>query len=52
MGCLEAIMAEYPTCGSIYEELKTLHYELAPEIEGGIPKGLPQDLIMTQGIYS
>ena len=49
IGCLEAVRTECPSCASPCEELRALNYELAPEIEGRIPEGFPQDLMMTHG---
>jgi hypothetical protein len=48
MACLQSISSEVPACASLCEELKTINYELPPEIEHGIPPGLPADPIMTQ----
>jgi len=48
IGCLHSITAEIPKCASLCEELKTINYELPPEIEHGIPPELPDDLIMAQ----
>jgi hypothetical protein len=49
MGCLETIRTQFPSCASPCEELRALNYELAPEIEGGIPEGLPENLMMAHG---
>jgi hypothetical protein len=48
IGCLQSITAGMPKCVSLCEELKTINYELPPEIEHGIPPELPDDLIMAQ----
>ena len=47
--CLEAVASEFSGCAAVCAELRALDYELPPEIEGAIPKGLPDDLIMTHG---
>ena len=47
--CLEVVASEFQGCAAVCAELRTLDYELPPEIEGAIPKGLPDDLIMTHG---
>ena len=48
VACLHSITAEIPSCASLCEELKTINYELPPEIAHGIPAELPDDLIMAQ----
>jgi hypothetical protein len=48
MVCLKSISSEVPACASLCEELKTIDYELPPEIEHGIPRESPFDPIMTQ----
>ena len=48
-GWLEAVASEFSGCAAVCAELRALDYELPPEIEGAIPKGLPDDLIMTHG---
>jgi hypothetical protein len=48
IACLHAITAEIPSCASLCEELKTVNYELPPEIEHGIPGELPGDPIVAQ----
>jgi hypothetical protein len=49
MACLETIANEVPSCADMCEDLKAIDYELPPEIEQGIPQGLPVDPIMTHG---
>jgi hypothetical protein len=48
MACLKAIVAEFPNCVSVCEELQAINYELRPEIEGLLPENLPKDLIMSR----
>jgi hypothetical protein len=48
MACLKSISSEVPGCASVCEELRTINYDLPPEIEHGLPAELPVDQIMTQ----
>jgi hypothetical protein len=48
-GRLEKIANEDPSCADLCDELKAVNYELPPEIEQGIPQGLPVDFIITHG---
>jgi hypothetical protein len=46
VACLALVSDEFPGCAHECRELRAIDFELPPEIEASIPKGLPRHRIM------